>query len=173
MRHQPGCSDSFRCRPEDSTPEVIQPNRAASGSSEHTSVLVLDLEARLDGVDDEPRDDDGTGLIAPWSAEDQPAPYFGSRSLDSHPSPRWVYRSYSQPSPRRPQTRPPEEPHEGREVTAFVYELPELVGAQDELWTHVDLNHGPHPYQGCAEPLNLQPDLGIREDEVVCGTAVE
>ena len=20
----------------------------------------------------------------------------------------------------------------------------------DELWAHVDLNHGPHPYQGCA-----------------------
>ncbi len=40
-------------------------------------------------------------------------------------------------------------------------------GSQEavELWAHVDLNHGPHPYQGCAlTGLSYGPSMEIIED---------
>ncbi len=33
-----------------------------------------------------------------------------------------------------------------------------------ELWAHVDLNHGPHPYQGCAlTGLSYGPRLVVKD----------
>ena len=41
-----------------------------------------------------------------------------------------------------------------------------------DLWAHVDLNHGPHPYQGCAKPLISSLTWASAWDEVVCGIPV-
>ena len=39
---------------------------------------------------------------------------------------------------------------------------------QSELWAHVDLNHGPHPYQGCAlTGLSYGPQLVVKESGIV------
>ena len=39
-----------------------------------------------------------------------------------------------------------------------------------DLWAHVDLNHGPHPYQGCAlTGLSYGPRLVVKEHQLYKG----
>ena len=38
--------------------------------------------------------------------------------------------------------------------------------AKRPMWAHVDLNHGPHPYQGCAlTGLSYGPQLVVKDAE--------